>query len=200
MIELSNGGPRTRGIKRSATGRCWRAEHRVRLTPDISKPDHRPMDFTDVSVAQEPLTQPHTASAKRPVTELVRPTTVIEAPRLARRLGCNAFLATETFQRTGSFKFRAASNLVSGIEHELVITASSGNFGQALAHACTLAGKRSMIVMPHTSAAVKIEAVREYGGEVVLVDTRVKSRAERLVRLHAIIRKLISRARTTTRW
>jgi threonine dehydratase len=136
------------------------------------------MDPTDVSAAHEPGTQADTASAKRPVTELVRPTTVIEVPRLARRLGCNVFLATETFQRTGSFKFRAASYLVSGIEHELVITASSGNFGQALAHACTLAGKRSMIVMPHTSAAVKIEAVREYGGEVVLVGTRVKSRAE----------------------
>ena len=153
-------------------------EHRLRLTPHISKPDDRPMDPTDVSAAQKPRTQPHTALGNRPVTELVRPITVIEAPRLAHRLGCNVFLATETFQRTGSFKFRAASNLVSCIEHQLVITASSGNFGQALAHACTLAGKRSMIVMPHTSAAVKIEAVREYGGEVVLVDTRVKSRAE----------------------
>ena len=96
------------------------------------------MDPTDVSVGQEYRTQPHTASGKRPVTEPVRPTTVIEAPRPARRLGCNVFLATETFQRTGSFKFRATSNLVSAIEHELVITASSGNFGQALAHACSL--------------------------------------------------------------
>jgi threonine dehydratase len=115
--------------------------------------------------------------------EVVRKTTLIEAPRLAGRLGVNLLIASETFQHTGSFKFRAAYNLVSKVEQSRIITASSGNFGQAIAYACRLLGKSCNIVMPLTSAQVKIDAVREYGGEVDLIDVRSKSRAERVAEL-----------------
>jgi threonine dehydratase len=110
----------------------------------------------------------------------VRPTTIVEAPRLEKRLGVRLTLASETFQRTGSFKFRAAYNVASHVTQNLIIAASSGNFGQALACACLLLGKKCIIVMPTTSAKVKVEAVGEYGGDVDLVDVRVKSRAERV--------------------
>jgi threonine dehydratase len=110
----------------------------------------------------------------------VRPTTIVEAPRLEKRLGVRLTLASETFQRTGSFKFRAAYNVASHVTQNLIIAASSGNFGQALACACSLLGKKCIIVMPTTSAKVKVEAVHEYGGDVDLVDVRVKSRAERV--------------------
>jgi len=86
------------------------------------------------------------------------------APRLAKHLGVDLFLASETFQYTGSFKFRAAYSVASRVEQDLLITASSGNFGQALAYACSLLGKSCMVVMPATSAKVKVEAVQEYGG------------------------------------
>ena len=109
-----------------------------------------------------------------------RPTTLIEAPRLAQQLGVDLCLASETFQRTGSFKFRAAYHLASHVPNSLVIAASSGNFGQALAYACSLLGKSAIIVMPETSARVKVDAVREYGGQVDFVDVRAKSRAERV--------------------
>ena len=82
-----------------------------------------------------------------------------------------SFLATETFQRTGSFKFRAAFNVAANVPHPHVITASSGNFGQAMAYACKLFGKRCTIVMPANSARVKVDAVLSYGGRVDLVDT-----------------------------
>jgi threonine dehydratase len=118
-----------------------------------------------------------------PLAELARPTTIIEAPRLAKRLGVDLFLASETFQHTGSFKFRAAYSLASKVPNSLVITASSGNFGQALAHACSLLGKTSIIVMPTTSASVKVDAVREYGGQVEFVNVREKSRTERVQEL-----------------
>ena len=114
------------------------------------------------------------------LTELARPTTVIEAPRLARHTGVDLFLASETFQHTGSFKFRAAYNIASQVPQAVILTASSGNFGQALAYACGLVGKSAIVVMPTTSAEVKVEAVREYGGRVEFVDTRVKTRAERV--------------------
>ncbi|MBI3652279.1 MAG: threonine/serine dehydratase [Acidobacteria bacterium] len=116
----------------------------------------------------------------QPLFEAVRKTTFIEAPRLAKRLGVNLTIASETFQHTGSFKFRAAYNLASKIEPSRILTASSGNFGQAMAYACQLLGKSCIVVMPQTSAQVKIDAVREYGGVVDLIDVRVKGRAVRV--------------------
>jgi threonine dehydratase len=114
-----------------------------------------------------------------------RPTTAIAAPRLAARLGVDLLLVSETFQETGSFKFRAAANVVASTRQELYVTVSSGNFGQALARAAALAGKRALVAMPAQSARVKIAAVRAWGGEVDLVDTTRTSRAERLAQLAA---------------
>jgi threonine dehydratase len=119
----------------------------------------------------------------RPGRPLIRPTTMIEAPRLASRLGAEVFLASETFQFTGSFKFRAAFNVASKVPQIRIITASSGNFGQAIAYACRLLGKSCTVVMPDTSARVKVDAVREYGGSVDLIDVRQISRLERVQNL-----------------
>ena len=121
----------------------------------------------------------------RPHHEAIRPTTIIEAPRLSKRLGAQVVIASETFQLTGSFKFRAAYNVALHVPHEDIIAASSGNFGQALAYACQLTGKRCTVVMPHNSARVKVEAVREYGATVDLIDVREVSRSERVQQLAA---------------
>lgn len=120
------------------------------------------------------------AASPAPTREVVRPTTRIAAPRLAERLGADVTLVSETFQLTGSFKFRAAYNLASSVDASTLLTASSGNFGQALAYACRLLGKKAIVVMPETSARVKVEAVKEFGGVVEPVDVTVKSRAERV--------------------
>src|ERR1700683_2975812 len=120
---------------------------------------------------------------------IIRPTTIIEATRLdsyLQRLGhpdVKIILASETFQQTGSFKFRAAYNVVINVPQKLFITASSGNFGQALAYACALTGKSCIVVMPSTSSQIKIAAVREYGGRVELIDTRVIARKKRVQEL-----------------
>src|SRR6185436_19398425 len=57
--------------------------------------------------------------------------------------------------------------------------------GQAMAYACRLLGKSCTIVMPETSARVKIEAVREHGGTVDLIDVKTKGRAARVAELAA---------------
>jgi threonine dehydratase len=113
----------------------------------------------------------------------VRPTLLLPATQLAERLGCELVIATETFQFTGSFKIRAAYNLLSQVPQRRIIAASSGNFGQAVAYACRELGKSCTIVMPDTSARVKIAAVQSYGGEVDLVDVRTTGRAERVRQL-----------------
>ena len=110
----------------------------------------------------------------------MRPTTILEPLRLREQLGVKITLASETFQHTGSFKFRAAYNVASKVEQNLLIAASSGNFGQALAYACQLLGKSCIVVMPDNSAQVKVDAVRGFGGQVEFVDIRKKSREARV--------------------
>src|SRR5437660_5903054 len=75
------------------------------------------------------------------------------------------------------------SNLLSSIPEQRIVTASSGNYGQAVAYACKLLGKQCTWVMPSTSAQVKIDAVRSYGGTVDLIDVRQIGRNERVQQL-----------------
>ena len=98
--------------------------------------------------------------------DAIRPTTIIRSSKLDEAYGMEIILASETFQHTGSFKFRAAYNVVSSIPNEHIITASSGNFGQALAYACRLVGKKCTVVMPDNAANVKVDAVALNGGRV----------------------------------
>jgi threo-3-hydroxy-L-aspartate ammonia-lyase len=115
--------------------------------------------------------------------DAIRPTTFIRSSKLCDFLGVELTIASETFQHTGSFKFRAAYNLCLNVAQDEILTASSGNFGQALAYACKLTGKRCTVVMPSTSAKVKIDAVRGYGATVDLVDTTRVGRNERVAQL-----------------
>ena len=113
----------------------------------------------------------------------IRPTLLLPAQMLSDRLGCDITIASETFQYTGSFKFRAAYNLLSSVPEQRVVAASSGNFGQAVAYACRLLGKTCTVVMPASSAGVKVAAVQSYGGIVDLIDVRRVSRSERVQQL-----------------
>ncbi len=111
----------------------------------------------------------------------MRPAAWLRPDRLLGRRDIT--LVSETFQRTGSFKFRAALNRAASTPARHLLAASSGNFGQALALACRLLGKQATIVMPTTSARVKVEAVRRHRARVELVDVTKESREERVERL-----------------
>lgn len=115
--------------------------------------------------------------------QAIRPTTLIQSEALDQRVGAKLIVASETFQHTGSFKFRAAYNVAQKKDAKRFIAASSGNFGQALAYACSLLGKSCTIVMPDNSAQVKIDAVRRFGGIVELVDVKKVTRAQRVEQL-----------------
>lgn len=115
--------------------------------------------------------------------DAIRPTTFIEPAKLRDHLGLDITIASETFQHTGSFKFRAAYNVVLNSPNDEFIGVSSGNFGQALAYACKLLGRKCTVIMPHNSAKVKVDAVRSYGADADLIDVNVVSRSERLKQL-----------------
>src|SRR5262249_51846517 len=112
------------------------------------------------------------------LTGVVVPTTVISSVKLNAVLGLPALVATETFQHTGSFKFRAAYNVALNSQHSHLATVSSVNVGQALAYDCQLLGKKCTVVMPSTSAQPKIDAVKNFGASAHLVDLAVKTRLE----------------------
>lgn len=115
--------------------------------------------------------------------EAIRPTTFLQSEILTSHFGIDITIATETFQHTGSFKFRAAYNVAINVENDHLITASSGNFGQALAFSSKLLGKKCHVVMPETSAKVKIKAVKNYGAVVDLIDVNKIGREERVSQL-----------------
>jgi threonine dehydratase len=115
--------------------------------------------------------------------ETIRPTTFITAFNLSKILGIDLTIASETLQHSGSFKFRAAYNVAVNVPNKEIITASSGNFGQAMALACALTDKKCTVVMPETSAKVKIEGVKNYGATVDLIDTKKVGRSERVAQL-----------------
>jgi threonine dehydratase len=100
-------------------------------------------------------------------------------------VGAEVLIASETFQYTGSFKFRAAYSAALRSPASRLLAASSGNFGQALAYAASLMKKEAIIVMPDNSAAVKVESVKRFGGQVELVETKKVSRAQRVSELAA---------------
>jgi threonine dehydratase len=119
------------------------------------------------------------------LTDAVRPTTLVRPEKLRDHLKLDLTIASEAFQHTGSFKFRAAYNVAINVPNDHLYTASSGNFGQALAYAAKLTGKKCTVVMPDRSAKVKIEAVRNYGATVDLIDTAQIGRSERIAQLAA---------------
>jgi len=129
------------------------------------------------------LTGDYIATVWETLPRYVRPTLLLRSETLSAQLGCDVSIASETFQYTGSFKFRAAYNLLSSIPESRIVTASSGNYGQAVAYACKLLGKKCTVVMPATSAQVKIAAVQSYGGIVDLIDVQKIGRNERVQQL-----------------
>jgi threo-3-hydroxy-L-aspartate ammonia-lyase len=90
------------------------------------------------------------------------------------------WIKAESEQPIGSFKLRGAYNRIAQLSAEElgrgVITYSSGNHAQGVAYAARALGAKAVIVMPDNAPAVKIEATKALGAEVVLVGSGSKER------------------------
>jgi threonine dehydratase len=95
-----------------------------------------------------------------------------EAPRLSRRLANRILLKREDLQSIFSFKLRGAYNKIAHLSESVakrgVICASAGNHAQGVALAARRRGIPATIVMPQTTPYIKVQAVVDLGGEVVL--------------------------------
>ncbi len=120
------------------------------------------IDFTDV------------ADAARRLEGVAHRTPLLTSSTFDARTHGHALFKCENLQRMGAFKFRGAYNALSRFSaaqrHGGVITFSSGNHAQAIALSARLLDMPAVIVMPADAPAVKVEATRGYGGEVVFYD------------------------------
>lgn len=107
-------------------------------------------------------------------------TPLIESPSLNARVGGRVLLKAESLQVIGAFKFRGAYNRIARLSEAErargVVAYSSGNHAQAVAAAARLVGAPAVIVMPADSPRVKVEGVREQGGEIRFYDRFGESR------------------------
>ena len=106
------------------------------------------------------------------VYDVAEETPLEPAPRLSRRLGAQVLLKREDLQPVFSFKLRGAANRIAALSVEEaargVICASAGNHAQGVALAARKRHLSARVVMPVTTPAIKVAAVRELGAEVVL--------------------------------
>lgn len=124
---------------------------------------------------------------RSPVYEVANVTPLQTMPRLSARIGNQVQIKREDRQPVHSFKLRGAYNMVSHLTEAQkaagVIAASAGNHAQGMALSGTKLGIKTTIVMPRTTPDIKVEAVRGFGGEVLLHGSNfdeAKAEAERL--------------------
>jgi threonine dehydratase len=94
------------------------------------------------------------------------------ANRLSKRLNNTVLLKREDMQPIFSFKLRGAYNRMAALteteKQRGVIAASAGNHAQGVALSAQRMKVRATIVMPVTTPAIKVEAVKAWGAKVVL--------------------------------
>ncbi|HLK12502.1 MAG TPA: threonine ammonia-lyase, biosynthetic [Candidatus Binatia bacterium] len=120
---------------------------------------------------------------------LPQPTPLDPAPVLSARVGRPVLLKREDLTPVFSFKLRGAYNriatLASAARDAGVIAASAGNHAQGVAYAAGRLGLRCRIVMPRTTPAIKVRAVRRLGAAVDLAGDDYAAAAARCAALAA---------------
>ena len=117
-------------------------------------------------------------AARHRIADTVRRTPLVRSAWLSDATGGDVWLKLESQQVTHSFKIRGALNAVRRFaearhdavrptaEPPLVVTASAGNHGVALALAAQHAGVRALVFAPGTAPHTKLEAIRRFGAEL----------------------------------
>jgi threonine dehydratase len=109
-------------------------------------------------------------------------TAVMSSRTLNDIAGAEVFLKCENYQRVGAFKFRGAYNAMSRLSKDQrkrgIITHSSGNHAQAVALVGRLLNIKTTVVMPNDAPAIKYDATKAYGADIVLYDPEDSTREQ----------------------
>jgi threonine dehydratase len=129
------------------------------------KAETRLPDFTDVQ------------AAARRIKSNIHRTPVVSSASLNQWLGHEILFKCECLQKIGAFKARGGLNTVSWlcespVRPEKIVANSSGNHAQAVAWAAQMQKIPATIFMPDNVSAVKAQATRAYGAEIVLCESR----------------------------
>ena len=112
------------------------------------------------------------AVLRAPVYEVAQVTPLQKMEKLSSRLDNVILVKREDRQPVHSFKLRGAYAMMAGLNDEQksrgVVTASAGNHAQGVALSSSRLGLKALIVMPVSTADIKVDAVRGFGGEVLL--------------------------------
>jgi threonine dehydratase len=108
--------------------------------------------------------------------DLVQRTPLVES----RVGGARLWLKCENLQTGHAFKLRGATNRLLQLTDEQrkagVVAFSSGNHAQGIAIAAKRLGSPAVIVMPSDAPAVKVDATRSHGADIVFYDRRTEGR------------------------
>lgn len=118
---------------------------------------------------------------KARIKPYIHETGVLFSQSLSDTYGNNLFIKPECLQKTGSFKIRGAASKVTSLGGQGVkglVTASSGNHGQAVAYMAKAYNLKATIVIPNTAPQAKITAIKAYGAEIVMVGPQSSERLE----------------------
>lgn len=146
-------------------------------TTDVSLPKNPPTATGELLVDYDDI-----AAARARLDGIVHRTPVMTSRTVDAKADAQIFFKCENFQRTGAFKIRGGYNALSQLPPEQkergVLTYSSGNHAQAVAIAGQLLDIPATIIMPDNAPAVKLDATRGYGADVITYDPDEISREE----------------------
>jgi threonine dehydratase len=118
------------------------------------------------------------------IKPFIHRTPVMSSVNINRITDCDILFKCENLQKVGAFKYRGATNAVQRLSDNDakngVATHSSGNHAQALALAAKVRGINATIVMPENSPKVKINAVCDYGADIVFCKPTLEARESTL--------------------
>src|SRR5438105_5750500 len=128
------------------------------------------------------LTLDDVRAAARRLGARIHRTPVISSQSFDDASGFHVFFKCENLQRAGAFKIRGALNklltLTAAERERGVVAFSSGNHAQGVALAARMVGTTAIICMPKDAPALKLEATRNYGAEIVFYDRHTDDREQ----------------------
>jgi len=127
-------------------------------------------------------------AARARIASRVVHTPMLRNPLLDELTGGTILVKPELLQRTGSFKFRGATNAIMQLTERQraagVVTHSSGNHGQAVACAAQAVGAKATVFMPADAPRIKQDSTARWGAEIRHYDRAADDR-EALTRAYA---------------
>lgn len=120
-------------------------------------------------------------AAYKRISPYIINTPVITSPFLNEHLGNHEiFFKAEPLQLTGAFKIRGVLNTILTLKNEgnlpkRIVTYSSGNHAKAISWAAKEFGLSARVYMPENSSMIKMQAVKDYGAELIVTKTRAEA-------------------------